>query len=81
MKPSEKLDLPIIGEIITRKIDKIAIEGDFTSVPEERVFELLDEMVTHQGKIYIVNEWGDAKKEQILFIHKHFVKEVHRRNR
>jgi len=76
MEPKDHFKKKIIGQLVTRTIDRLSIERVPTSIKDEKLYDIID-VVNHEGnKMFVTNTWENEDLKVVLAIHNNFVKET-----
>lgn len=76
MEPKDYFKKKIIGQLTTRIIDKLSIDGVPTSIDSETKYDIIDTLQQGEHKFYITNTWENEEENVVLAIHRNFVKET-----
>ena len=75
MEPQEFFKKKVIGKLTTRIIKELSLDGQATSIDEEKEYEVIEVLPKENSKLYVTNTWHDEEKNVVLSIHSNFVKD------
>lgn len=75
MEPKDYFKKQIIGQLTTRTIDRLSIDGVPTSIKDEYQYDIIDIVVNGGHTMFITNVWENESLQVVLAIHHNFVKE------
>lgn len=76
MEPKDYFKKTILGQLTTRTIDKLSLEGVPSSIEEEKEYDVIDVINQEGHKMFVTNVWEDEENNMVLAIHNNFVKET-----
>jgi len=76
MEPKDYFKKKIIGQLITRKIDRLSLEGVPASIEDEKQYDIIDVIKQDKDMLFVTNTWENKSLNVVLAIHHNFVKET-----
>ena len=85
MEPKDYFNKPIIGQLVTRKIDKLNLRDDPNAeyiqsfIDVEKKYDVIDIIQINGDTVYVTNTWIDETSKSVEIIHTNFVKRFYKR--
>lgn len=76
MEPKDFFKKPILGQLVTRKIDNLYIDKVPTKIESIKVYDVIDVVIRGDDKLFVVNQWENESLSVVLAIHNNFVRET-----